>query len=84
MSRYLSIKSARLAQLGKKTLQLFSTIPPFCEKAGLSNSSSGIVNEAASDLTTCLFKSYKKQLAFSLVIFAKHNYLFGNLLVRIS
>ena len=40
-------------------LDVNCTLPPFWEKAGLSNSSSGIVNEAASDLTTCLFKSCK-------------------------
>ena len=62
---------------GKKLL--FSTIPPFCENAGLSNSSSGMVNEAASDLTTCLFKSCKKTLCFQSCNFCKA-YLFGNLL----
>ena len=40
-------------------LDVNCTLPPFWEKAGLSNSNSGIVNEAASDLTTCLFKSCK-------------------------
>ena len=39
-----------------------SPLPPFCEKAGLSNSSSGIVKEAASDFTTCLFKSCKNTI----------------------
>ena len=34
-------------------------LPPFCENAGLSNSNSGIVNDATSDFTTCLFKSCK-------------------------
>ena len=59
------------AQLGKKLL--FSTTPPFCENAGLSNSSSGIVNEAASDLTTCLFKSCNKTPCFQSWNFAKPN-----------
>ena len=40
-------------------LDVNCTLPPFWEKAGLSNSNSGIVNDAASDLTTCLFKSCK-------------------------
>ena len=41
----------------KKKKVMISLLPPFWEKAGLSNSNSGMVNDAESDLTTCLFKS---------------------------
>ena len=41
----------------KLTKAMISLLPPFWEKAGLSNSNSGMVNDAESDLTTCLFKS---------------------------
>ena len=41
----------------KLTKATISLLPPFWEKAGLSNSNSGMVNDAESDLTTCLFKS---------------------------
>ena len=41
----------------KLTKTMISLLPPFWEKAGLSNSNSGMVNDAESDLTTCLFKS---------------------------
>ena len=40
-------------------------LPPFWLNAGLSKSSSGIVNEAEFDFTTCLFKSWKDTQSYT-------------------